>query len=442
MIYLPKKRKSKTVTSKKIDKVKESKKSISVKTETKNTTNKIKPQDKKKIESKEKKEKNKRENTSIIREPAEVKYSLELQALKEADKRNKKPINWELSPQKVIEYIHGSDKKYSITDPETGKKVIVPITKKFYGDKHIIELAIVTLASDRGLLLVGEPGTGKSWLSEHLSAAISGKSTYIIQGTSGTTEEQIKYGWNIALMIANGQNMESLIPSPTMTAMNNGKILRFEEITRCISDIQDSLVSIMSEKTIAIPELTSENMVFAKPGFNIIATANLRDKGVNELSAALKRRFNYVHIPIIKNLSTEMKLVKERTTDLLRSSNFDVDIPKDVVSILCQTFSELRDGKSSEGVRITKSKNIMSTAEEIAVLHDAAINAHFFGDKNLKGASKVKLDDIAKTLPSSVVKEDEKDLVAIKEYWDLVLRQRAKNQENWKLLYEAGKKIF
>ncbi|MHA2271932.1 MAG: ATP-binding protein [Candidatus Hodarchaeales archaeon] len=360
-------------------------------------------------------------SSEIIREPSEVKYQLELEALKEADKGNTKPENWELSPEMVLTFILGSKKKYKIQ--VNGKTQSVSISKKFYGDRHIVERALVTLASDRGLLLVGEPGTGKSWLSEHLAAAICGDSTLIIQGTAGTTEEQIKYSWNIALLIAEGPSRECLIKSPTMTAMEKGQLLRFEEITRCNSDIQDS--------------------VFAKHGFNVISTANLRDKGVNELSAALKRRFNYITIPIIKNLQTEVTLVEQRTNELLANSNFKVDIPSEVIEILCKTFHEIRDGQSAEGVRFTTPKTVMSTAEEIAVLYDAAIFADFFGNKLAQATSKVTLTDIARTLQGSVVKEDDSDLECLREYWNLVLQRRSQSTDkNWKELYDAGKSLF
>ena len=48
------------------------------------------------------------------------------------------------------------------------------------------------------------PGTAKTWVSEHLAAAISGDSTLVVQGTAGTPEEAIRYGWNYARLLAEG----------------------------------------------------------------------------------------------------------------------------------------------------------------------------------------------------------------------------------------------
>src|SRR6202008_3999857 len=235
-----------------------------------------------------------------------------------------------------------------------GKTEDVPITRKFFGDDALVERAIVTLASERALLLVGEPGTGKSWLSEHLAAAISGTSTLTIQGTAGTTEEHIKYSWNIARVIAEGPRPDNLIPSPTMTAMRAGGLLRFEELTRCVPDVQDALVSILSDKAVAVPELPDNNMVWARPGFNVIATANTRDQGVNELSAALKRRFNYIHIPIVADQKTEVQIVQQRSTELLERYALPTRIPVAVIELLATVFREVRDGKTTDGVSVKK----------------------------------------------------------------------------------------
>jgi hypothetical protein len=194
----------------------------------------------------------------VLREPAEVRYAQQLLALAQNDAETP-PANWRLSPRSVLAYVVGGKTLKAKID---GKSVEVPITRKFFGDDGIVERAIVTLASERALLLIGEPGTGKSWLSEHLAAAIR-HSTLTIQGTAGTTEEHIKYSWNIARVIAEGPRPANLIPSPTMVAMRNGGLLRFEELTRCVPDVQDALVSILSDKAIAVPELPDSNMVWA-----------------------------------------------------------------------------------------------------------------------------------------------------------------------------------
>ena len=247
----------------------------------------------------------------MLREPAELQFRAQLEALRQHDGQTP-PNAWKLSPRAVLTYIVGAAKPLELS-VAGGKPTEVAITRKFFGDDSIVERAIVTLASERALLLVGEPGTGKSWLSEHLAAAISGCSTLTIQGTAGTTEDQIKYSWNVARVIAEGPRPENMIPSPTMIAMRIGGLVRFEEITRCVPDVQDALVSILSDKNIVVPELPDANMVFARPGFNVIATANSRDQGVNELSAALKRRFNYIHIPVVGDQTTEIAIVRERS---------------------------------------------------------------------------------------------------------------------------------
>jgi MoxR-like ATPase len=363
----------------------------------------------------------------ILREPAEVRYADQLEALRQND-AEAPPANWRLSPRAVLAYIAGGK---TLKATIGGKVVDVPITRKFFGDDGIIERSIVTLASERALLLIGEPGTGKSWLSEHLAAAIGGSSTITIQGTAGTTEEHIKYSWNIARVIAEGPTPENLIPSPTMIAMRLGAPLRFEELTRCVPDVQDALVSILSDKAIAVPELPGSNMVFARPGFNVIATANTRDQGVNELSAALKRRFNYVFIPIVGDRKTEVKIVQQRSEELLRRYDLPARINPPVIELLATVFREIRDGKSADGVSLKKPSTTLSTAEAIGVALDAALHARFFGGGEVGPA------DIARNMVGAVVKEDQEDRAALREYAALVARKRAAKEPAWKEFHDA-----
>ncbi len=363
----------------------------------------------------------------VLREPAEVRYADQLEALRQNDP-DTPPRPWRLSPRSVLTYITGGKALKAKID---GKSVDVPITRKFFGDDGIVERAIVTLASERALLLVGEPGTGKSWLSEHLSAAISGSSTLTIQGTAGTTEEHIKYSWNIARVIAEGPRPENLIPSPTMIAMRTGGILRFEEITRCVPDVQDALVSILSDKAIAVPELPDANMVWAKPGFNVIATANTRDQGVNELSAALKRRFNYVHIPIVADQKTEIEIVRQRSGELLERYELPARVAPPIIELLATVFREIRQGKTADGVSVKQPSTTLSTAEAIGTALDAALHARFFGSGQVGAA------DIARNLVGSIVKEDLNDLAALKEYVVLVAKKRATKDKSWKEFHDT-----
>ncbi len=366
-------------------------------------------------------------SSEVLREPAEVRHADQLEALRQNDP-DTPPKPWRLSPRAVLTYIIGGP---PLKAKLNGQTVEVPITRKFFGDDALVERAIVTLASERALLLVGAPGTGKSWLSEHLAAAISGSSILTIQGTAGTTEEHVKYGWNIARVIAEGPRPENLIPSPTMLAMRNGRLLRFEEITRCVPDVQDALVSILSDKAIAVPELPDANMVWAKSGFNVIASANTRDQGVNELSAALKRRFNYIHIPVVGDRQTEVAIVQQRSAELLQRYDLPARIAPAVIELLATVFREIREGKTGDGVSIKKPSTACSTAEAIGVALDAALRARFFGSGQVGPA------DIARNLVGSIVKEDLGDLAILKEYVVLVAKKRAASNKAWQEFHDA-----
>lgn len=353
-----------------------------------------------------------------IRQPAEVKYAAELEALAKADK-HPKPPGWALSPRSVETYIMGADK------PVGG----VTITPKYVGDKELVQVAIATLASDRALMLVGEPGTAKSWLSEHLSAGISGTSALVIQGTAGTSEEHLKYGWNYALLLAEGPSHKALVPSPVLRAMRDGKFARFEEVTRTSSEIQDSLISILSEKQVAIPELGE--IVSAQRGFNIIATANTRDRGVNEMSAALKRRFNFVTVPVVDDLEQEIRIVTRREAELRSDYQVGLEPPEDLARMLVTVFQELRAGMTKDGkTKLKQPGSVLSTAEAISVLFNSGILAQSFG------SSKVTAESVSRSLLGAVAKEGGDDVKALREYCETVAKSRT---GAWKEFYSAAK---
>jgi MoxR-like ATPase len=358
--------------------------------------------------------------TIVLRPPAEICFAEELAALAKADK-NPRPPGWKLSPKAVRSFICGSKTP--------------PIARKFFGDDVLIERAIIGLAGNRGLLMVGEPGTAKSMLSELLAAAISGCSTNTIQGSSGTTEDQIKYSWNYALLLAEGPSPHALVPGPLHVGMSQGLIVRFEEVTRCPPEIQDVLISIISEKLMMVPELSSEGRVLmAQPGFNIIATANIRDRGVHEMSSALKRRFNFETVHPIGELSQEITLVSEQCQQLLAEAEAEVKIGRDVVEVLVTAFHDLREGVTSDGVQIEKPTTVMSTAEAVSVAFQAALDAFYYGDRTLSP------EHIGRHLLGAVIKDNPDDLKKLKHYFDIVVRQRGKDKGGpWAELGKARK---
>lgn len=353
---------------------------------------------------------------NVLRLPAEQLYAHELEALREEDKKNEKPVGWQLSPKAVLKYIVG------------GKAGGIEITPKYIGHDRLVEIAIATLLTDRSLLLIGEPGTAKSWLSENLSAAICGDSGKVIQGTAGTGEEHIRYSWNYAMLIANGPSDNALIKSPVYKAMETGSLARFEEISRCASEVQDALISIMSEKTIAIPELGRE--IPAQRGFSIIATANTRDRGVNDMSSALKRRFNIIVLPAPASLETEVSIVTKRVAEISNNYRLKATLPaNDAIEKIVTIFRELRQGSTlDEKQKLKSPSGVISTAEAISLITNSMALAASFGDGEITDS------DLAAGLQGAVVKDEDKDKIVWKEYLENVMKKRG---SEWRGLYNS-----
>eukprot|EP01133_Synstelium_polycarpum_P019723 gene19723-23627_t len=345
---------------------------------------------------------------------------MELEALIAADTRQRPP-RWKMSPWAVSKYLLGGKL-------DNG----VEITPKYIGNARVIEIAVATLATDRALLLLGVPGTAKSWVSEHLAAAISGDSTMIVQGTAGTSEEALRYGWNYAHLLAKGPSLDAVVPSPLMRAMREGKIARIEELTRIPGEVQDSLITILSEKMLPIAELDEE--VLAQKGFNVIATANDRDRGVNELSSALKRRFNTVVLPSPRTADEEVRIVETRVASLGRALELPGEAPAlEEIRRIVTVFRELREGVTADGkTKLKGSSASMSTAEAISVItHGMSLAAHF-GDGVLRGA------DLAAGMVGAIVKDPVQDRVVMLEYLETVVKER----DGWKDLYRACRDVM
>ncbi|QJB37031.1 AAA family ATPase [Chitinophaga oryzae] len=353
--------------------------------------------------------------SDTLRQHAEALYATELEELKKQDS-GKRPHNWLMSPQAVVTYLIGGKLKNGFE-----------VSPKYIGSKRLMEIAVATLATDRALLLYGLPGTAKSWVSEHLAAAISGDSTRIVQGTAGTSEESIRYGWNYARLLAEGPSRQALVETPVMRAMQEGKIARIEELTRIGADVQDTLITILSEKTLPIPELNSE--VQAAKGFNLIATANNRDKGVNDLSSALKRRFNTVILPVPGTMEEEIDIVKRRVESFEKVMELPAEKPAlEEIRRIVTIFRELRNGVTEDGkTKIKSPGGTLSTAEAISVVNNGLTLAAYFGDGRLTAA------DLAAGIIGAVVKDPVQDKLVWQEYLETVVKTR----DEWKDVYRA-----
>ncbi len=352
---------------------------------------------------------------TILRQHAEQLFAHELEELKKQD-GDKLPANWKLSPQSVVTYLIGGKLKNGFE-----------VSPKYIGNKRLMEIAVATLTTDRALLLYGLPGTAKSWVSEHLAAAISGDSTLVVQGTAGTGEESIRYGWNYARLLAEGPSEKAIVETPVMRAMKDGKIARIEELTRIGADVQDALITILSEKSLPVPELNTE--VQSIRGFNIIATANNRDKGVNELSSALKRRFNTVILPVPDSMDEEIDIVRRRVESYSKVMELPAEPPAlQEIRRIVTIFRELRSGVTLDGkTKVKMPSGTLSTAEAISVVNNGLAMAAYFGDGQLKA------NDLASSIIGAVIKDPVQDKLIWQEYLETVVKPR----EEWKDIYRA-----
>jgi len=353
---------------------------------------------------------------NLQRPSAEVLYADELATLATSDDAAPRPRGWRLTPASVLKFVLGDE--------------ALGVAAKFVGRRSFLERCIVALATNRGLMLIGEPGTAKSYLSELLAAAISGDSTLTIQGSAGTTEDNIKYSWNYALLLAEGPTENSLVPAPLHRGMREGRIVRFEEITRCPIEIQDTLLSILSDRVMAIPELRGEGRThYATAGFNVIATANTRDRGVNEMSAALKRRFNFETVHPIESLTDEMALVQRETDKLLRRADIPISLQPDVTELLVTTFHELRNGATGKGDALEPLTTAMSTAEAVSTGYAAGIHAYYYGQAEVEPVH------LVHHLVGTALKDAPDDLKKLKHYFNHVVKGRS--GAAWKRYYDA-----
>jgi MoxR-like ATPase len=235
-------------------------------------------------------------------------------------------------------------------------------------------------------------------------------------------------------LLAQGPTPQALVDSPVLTAMRTGRVARVEEITRCLPEVQDALVSILSDRRVNIPELSGgENghgSVAAVPGFTVIATANLRDRGVSEMSAALKRRFNFETIQPIADAAAETELVRRQATAAVERAGAVYSVDDSVLEALVTVFRDLRGGRSAEGWDVERPGTVMSTAEAVQVTASLGLAAAYLSAGDV-------LDLVPGHLLGVVRKDDPADHERLLGYWDGPVRRRAQDgSAMWRRLWD------
>jgi MoxR-like ATPase len=217
-----------------------------------------------------------------------------------------------------------------------------------------------------------------------------------------------------------------------LTAMATGRVGRVEEVTRCLPEVQDALVSVLSDRRLSIPELTGHDAtVYAKPGFTLIATANLRDRGVSEMSAALKRRFNFEQVAPIASAEAEVALVELQARAAVTRAGAAYAVDDAVLDALVTAFRDLRTGVSAEGWAVERPSTVMSTAEAVAVATSLSLAAVYFPQRR----------DVLSALPGHLLgvvhKDEPADRARLLAYWDGPVRRRAEHGGRmWRQLWE------
>lgn len=348
---------------------------------------------------------NNQENKAAQRQPAEVVFHDELERLA-AMELGPIPPGWRMSPRAVEKFVMG--------DASLG------IERKFVAERAMVIRIIISLCSSRGCLLVGEPGTAKSWLSELLTAAISGSSTLTLQGGAVTQVQQLLYGWNEAVLSSKGPCFEALVPSPLLRGMMEGRLVRFEEIARCPQALQDALLAVLSERVLVIPEIAgAEGVIMAQEGFNLIATSNSLDAGVHEMSAALKRRMDFEEIRPIKKLPDEVDVVLQEVKKANQRSGIKVELDEAIIEILVTMFHELRNGQTTDGRSTSRLAGAaLSTAEAVSVAHAASMNAWYYG------GGMMTVEHLIHHIIGSALKDNPDDRRRLKHYFETVIALR------------------
>ena len=308
----------------------------------------------------------------MLRAPAEAKYADELDWLESIDD-GPKPFSWRLSPGWC---------GCSCSAP-SGRRLDRDIAQKWFGDRSFVERSIVTLASDRGLLPDRRPRHRQELARR---AARGGHLPRLDPGRAGHRRHH-RGPHQVLVERVHGDRPGTVPrrddPSPIMTAMDQGVIGRFEELTRATSDVQDALISILSEKYVSIPNSTTTTSSSPSPASRSSrppTAATGRQRPVLGPQAAVQLRAH-------PGGDQQAQRGRDRPVPHRRAAAPAPDRAgraAHLLDILLQSFADLRAAAAAAASDDEKLESALSTAEQIGVLEDAILHSHFFGDRTLR----------------------------------------------------------
>ncbi len=277
-------------------------------------------------------------------------------------------------------YLSEQLKRTKEVDKGQGKETIFP----YFADEELRKAVNLALFLNRPLLLMGEPGCGKSLLAkavayEWYKGELYDQHKYFewnVKSTSKAREGLYEYDHLLRLRDANFQHQDNNIEDieryrrwgPMAEAMRHSEagrkaVLLIDEIDKADIDFSNDLLTELERNSFYIPE-TDESPSFEHKPF-IVITSN----GEKDLSDAFLRRcvFHYIDMFSVQKLETaETKAWLER---ILKARFYEPQEDSDtLIEKAVMTFVALRKGMNTESSLYRKAINTSEFIDWFAIL--------------------------------------------------------------------------